>query len=1456
MSECTNLIHSKFQHVLDIDSSEDIKADLDAFSFIVSFDPDPSPELKQSLRDFLYCFGTAASQINLPAVPVSNKTFDSDRKDKLFGSEFVRSNVSGDLLHQSEIQIIDSPVKICLHKSRQKFFKQALDRLGFPIDTINHTGLCFNKNSTSNVPCYGPIVESLLTEASLTKLPNSNQHKHIFHVGNIGTRIVISPSSTNCPVHKIFSSVESARQNGAHIECSQIDVAFNVPAPKTRLPRFSRHLHHNIQPVVYNNCQTDVWPLHDITYSQGSQKISPIEQVGTVRFRHGPSTANSILLNIDEIHKSTGSQRLRFPLLTRLYAATSSSDTSIDAMDIDEHAFSRHLTFDMKSVHSSKAYSNVSHFNTREKRHIPLDGIKTKKLSTETIINIQRLLRRLGDLLSNTFSYVSQNGASGRIEISVRPQIHSPYQRLLRTQGHIFDILSHVYIGLHDSLFGKNQVSLDLELTYQPVSVRCIQIMESIQQIVGFRAQKTFDQVYKSVDMHFWLKAMIYLMTTLIGLTHDKKIQPLQAWLEHCNIVGYTHDPLHLVHRITKSFSVLSDDVPSDVTTPDLYQTLRPTISAAIHESLDADEECHSEILNLLDPSHSADMVFFRLSMTNKLIIAQKLTSELIPKISELMNKDHNNEHRDTHEHTHAQFLVDHCDEALVEDHSSLWKSQQLYAHMYADMTNSRATRSLQLLHQDEDVVSPTSVAVCEIPRPTHPVLFLISKLCDIHRFLDIHCPLFFARLKEYLKTFYRARDENLHRRASQLESTYGSLWSFGMAMNINIPRATPKDHVIQLICSSVFFPCDGAQYCTSDPILDEIHEHLLTVYGEISSIELTSKRTTHKRYYRDADNTDIHIPILENLIQEYTLNSVAPVSERTTDPFDLFIPDRNLMKSHLKDLTEKVICNQFLKSNGSNDQNFHQASSFTDLQPHIGLESDEVPNPDIIFPVFSRMIQKPICVYHPCARKSYLHLFDVNTKKVITYSIDHCDWMLPMDCVLILKIPTEAECVYLEIKIPEYNHQIERVSPRTVFNDHPSRYCYAQHLNKHQYKQNKPRANRFLRVPVILHRLLTQENVMHPSFHLTRIDDFDPLGLYNYINEIGQFQIPMNSIMCETIIQSFQDHPLSNMFQSFLTFQDVLNYITVPDHQQHLDYFRVIIPFLCLKHKLWICVWTALPNNQKFSHYYWFDPISQKVELITTHRLTIHKEHKHFLYLSISSDHQKHIRSTSFYEMPSDNVYNNKISSPFKYDAQRQLKCRLSYVDESTIKFVLYTFSKEFHMETLFFEDEVPSSLPANLNKLSIVVPVPPIEGVTSSQFSLIVVYPLPEVGYLSFLIHRNLNGDAQKQLMSTVMREVLHGRIDLQVQCHPFDINSLLGGENEPLCSGYYVIFLIYLTYLTTNHQTFHKTLLDLSSVDHICDRIKFWTESVVKDKRNFYISSLPEWLLNIYMKIPGHL
>eukprot|EP00956_Cyclotella_meneghiniana_P006766 scaffold9038_cov79-Cyclotella_meneghiniana.AAC.1 len=176
-------------------------------------------------------------------------------------------------------------------------------------------------------------------------------------------------------------------------------------------------------------------------------------------------------------------------------------------------------------------------------------------------------------------------------------------------------------------------------------------------------------------------------------------------------------------------------------------------------------------------------------------------------------------------------------------------------------------------------------------------------------------------------------------------------------------------------------------------------------------------------------------------------------------------------------------------------------------------------------------------------------------------------------------------------------------------------------------------------------------------------------------------------------------------MFQSFLNFQDVLNYITVPAHQQHLDYFRVIIPFLCLKHRLWICVWTALPNNKKFSHYYWFDPISQKVELITTRRLTFHKQHKHFLYLSLTSDQQNHVKSTSFYEMPSDNVYNIKISSPFKYDAQRQLKCRLSYIDEDTIKIVQNTFSKEYHIETVFFDEEAPFSAPANLNKLSIVV-------------------------------------------------------------------------------------------------------------------------------------------------------
>ena len=1467
VSKCTDLIRTKFHPQLD--TSVDIKADCDAFSFVVSFDPHPSPQLIDSLKNFLCCFGTELSQVTLPAKPVSNKTYDSDRKDKIFGSDFVRSSVLGNLLYQAEVQVVDSPVKISIHKSCRQPFKQALDGLGCPIDTTEHPGLCFNKNSTSNLPCYRAIVDTLLSDATLVKLPTSNFYKHIFHIGNIGTRMVIHPVSPDCVVQRMFRLVEIARQKGAFIELTQIDVAINAPAPTARLPRFSRNLQDCSPLHVFHQCNTDVWPLHDILYSAVSNNVSPVEQIGTVRFRHAPASSISIVRNVDEIHQSSSHSNCSRPLTNIYQDLISSQDTPSDQMDSDFQRRS-HLSFDMKSIYSTKAYSTISHFNSRYKRYIPLDEAKTRKLPTESIVTIQRLLHRLGDLLEKTFLYVSHNGVCGRIELSIRPQIHSEPQLDLRTKGNFVDVLSHVYLGLYDSLYGKNQLSLDVELTYQPVSFRCLEIIESIQQIVRFRAQTTFDQVYKSVDMHIWLRAMIYLVTTLIGLTHDKKIDPLQKWLAKCRHGCNSHDPLHLCHRLTNHLSVLSDEVPLEPT-PQPYDELNPKILAIITHSLGAEEACHSDILKLIEPQHTAEMMFINLSMKNKLIIAQKLTSELIPNLSQLLSADSGSEdnEQDNEQDNEVANAGNNFRESHFSNHEDLdyaeyisdrygrtLNSHRLYAHMHANMTNSSTTTSLQLLNQDVDSDSPTSVFVHEFARPTHPVLLLISKLCDIHRYIDIRSPLFFLRFKVYIQMYCRYTSNDTESHSLMLEDTHTSLCKFARAIKLTIPRGTSKDHVIQIISSAVFFPCDGADFGSLDMIPDGVDSWVNTVYREISSFELPPKKPTHRRYYRDVDNTNIEIPIVVTVIQPSNMENMQFVSECTTDPLNLFTPDRQLILDHLNDLSDKVLCNQFLNCNGTNNYSFHQSSSLNDLYPHLGFDQGQSPNDDIVFPIISRMIQKPVSVYDPVANSASLHLYDNGSKKVISYQINHCDWIYTRECIIIMKFVRDGVKIYTEMKRAQHHCSSHIDTQRsTILNDNSSRFKNVMKFTDHPYKQVLCRGRHLHRFPALLYKLLTQNNVRHPSFaRQGSANEIDPLEMFNYLSEISQFDLPIEAIMSDSVIESFRHHSSRHSHLSLASMPDLVTYLVEPAHQSHAYYFTVFTPFFCLQYKLWICVWLFDSSKRKTSHFYWYDPRSQKVELIITQSLSFHRDHKQFLYVLVKLNSQHGVQSTSYYEMPTDNVYNNQISSPIKFNVHRHLKCRLSYVDQSTIKLILQKLAQVLDLHTVFHEEHTPYLLPASMKITSVVYPYKTEDTNLVTQFTVLVIYPIEPAGYKAICFHRDLNQETLSPVTTAIAQRALHGRVDSHIPCLFCNFNDLCG-DSEPVCSGYYVIFIIYLTYIANNHESFMTVVMFSSTLDDLGNRLTFWLESIVADQGNLNAHRLPEWFMEIYLAIRGN-
>ena len=112
----------------DEEKLQDIVGDCDAFSFVISYDTDPSEHQISALQNLLYFFASPISEVTLPKVAVSTKTEGRTRKDQIFGSDFVKSVSMGDFLCLSEVLLVSAPVKIAIHKSCKKKMKEKLYR--------------------------------------------------------------------------------------------------------------------------------------------------------------------------------------------------------------------------------------------------------------------------------------------------------------------------------------------------------------------------------------------------------------------------------------------------------------------------------------------------------------------------------------------------------------------------------------------------------------------------------------------------------------------------------------------------------------------------------------------------------------------------------------------------------------------------------------------------------------------------------------------------------------------------------------------------------------------------------------------------------------------------------------------------------------------------------------------------------------------------------------------------------------------------------------------------------------------------------------------------------------------------------------------------------------------------------------------------------------------------------
>lgn len=1478
-----------------------VKVDCDAFSIIIIFDSNPSNVAKMAIKELLYLFGSQISEVSLPKKAVANKTGPKGRKDQIFGSEFVKSNETGNVLYESEVIVTSTPVKIAVHKSCREKIRIELERRGFPIDVTHQAGLCFNPNSTSKLPTYGHVVNALLSGSACVDIQTGEQsfQKNVIHIGNVGTlhpvdNVSREEFSSECMMRKIFSVMDHTRHiPGIQIEVSQLDIAFNVPSKDDKLVQWSCEHNPSIRESVFSkSAEMEGWAIHDITRCDNQDIPNPKDQRGTIRVRQkhwdkpqvmtvfGNNDLNNINSDSDDFLEMSEDIT---QFLEQLYLVRNRDELSTNEVAVT------HGNINCKNIYSMKAYSDVAHYVTRNKSTFPLSYETTNLLPSQQVIQLQRQVYSLGELMTAAFQYISRTNVCGRIEFSIRPDGKHQLSRQLRLSGHFVDFLAHVYVGLCDMLCsGKYTLRMHTELSYETVAIRCNEIIQSIQQIISFRAQKRFNEVYTSTHMHLWIKAMFCIVTTLLGLTHDSKLRPVIEWLKPNALSSALYDPLNIKTRLLLGTSILQDFAENGTKGG----------STQVVDSGQLDNMIHCTFTNCLQHIGTADMdklmsitkdgfvprqMYLSLSAQGKFILAQNISESLIPSLAKLIH--HNNNENNTN-NTNSNIssvegmsgnntvsveddFIDHIEPITTPNPNpdiTTWSPHLM--HMYVDPENAcvRSSQSLMLLHQFQ-IPNVLKKNIYNVVSSDDPIAQIISRLCEVYQEMDIHNPLFLKRLKHYiLKRLKKYNEETFNESAVQIrntENTAKSLRNLANVLQTPINNRMTKDEVLLAICQSFHFPCDGTTYNIHDGENDdEMNTMLYETYTEVSCLELRSNRPhTHRRFYRSYDNLHIQIPNAALLMQEADITNLRR-GDHYSDPFLMLSTEMYPNRVHGDEAKNFIsligtffsstapICDCFILPLGENNPSFGNCVTIEDLNENcpdvFGLDPF---HPRIIFPTAALLSEKNIVIYDCEEEQTSLHYFDFTTKKVVTYDFNNLSCVPTVQCLCFaMKKTSRGHFVFRRLYTQHHSQPTSLQSMninspifRSMLNPQHLQYC--QRLKDHPYSLSNQKSKNII---ITVKRLLVSTNVKHSHFTELVAEDNDTLDMQPFLQELISSQQTLDSMFNPDIVADFKSLFPENSNE--LCLQEVYHYVISESSMEEPEYFSCIIPFICLKYKLWFCIWESCAPN-RLSHFYWYDPYEQKVLKSVLHGHIFHKEQVQFFYLQIvtksSSQGHRVITHTKFFDMPTSNPFNNSIPMFTAFNYNAILSCRYSYLDMPKAK-RLFTEMRS----KLKWDIEINTSYTSPNPNTKKIIPIPTYNGQNElSHIAILVIFPKDNVlkRYLVCLFHRNMSRQNRKEIVARVMEDVLSNNIDRNYAKWACDYNNLCDGSVS--CStSFLAIILSYLAGLSPNQVVLEELVKHLLHVPQLYEKTQSWTRDCLLDAKYLLPKHIPHWLARI--------
>ena len=1452
------------ESVMRFKCSEPLSIDMDAISIVIKT-KDMTDEKRQSMRDFLFLFGTDLTlRCGLPySVPGSTKV------DGVFGCKNNKCQHLPSKLNGVEILAFDTPVKVAIHQSCQTQLHANLWKKGVHLTQSRSGYVCFKPGSAANKPPHVKIVDALLDSCYVPK-----SKLHMFHVADIGFKLPIRPREDDCPLKKLLNGVANMREAKITVEILQLDFGITIPVQSKQLIQFScseRPSDDSRQSLLHGSGSTKmIYPIHKLP-PPGKRKLpsSDTRINGTISLKKrkwGTKEDEKEITIGDQMETQAANDRREtaWNEVRKIYAHNDGSN--------DEATQS--LSTDSSILHSVKLYSSTAHPILQNRQCLPLGTKSMYKAPFETFSKLQRLLDNLKSILSVTISNVTQYGVCERHEYSFRPTLHSK----MRKEGHYNDFLTHLFLAANDLWRSGDYSIRTVNILPREVEKEANALVNEAWAFMHFRASKSFSDIYPNPRQWKWLRSHLSLLLITIGFAPEYKIRYLNEWLGDND----RFDPGN------RASTLLTPPFPSSSHPREqaaLDEAVKKPVRHFLRHEIRVTHVAQKLFVDFLDgsPNRKNDLAYHyihrhalnwycQLPFTDKLLMCRDSYQEITALLCEHLSKAP--EH-DQDESNHFMRQDHFGDDSEVNPHDELRHSIVQFRDGDAPGANTgsriKAKTNAKRTHPKEVLLS-------------NPVLRATHRITEFTAIFDPLSKNFLHNLCKHILRSHSAklrlprrgdpsRGDTVSPLPTELDQQAKNLLSdccirhrslstrdlIDICVKLEVPiwsKFKNRTSYVQALAKKYLFPCLGCDYDHTSIFSLMLHNEIIALNDLINKTLLDdspipiASSNGQKTYYRSSGHTEITIPEegrvaaeeaphMDEVFRDSSGYCVLAKALR----FETLSGSRNAMESKLRLHIKKVLQNGtpplkdvFLSHCGKSNPSFANASYIEDLEERQGfhltitnhsLDSYLKSNifvPDVMFAIASYACDENIAFYNKQDMKTIIHI--KREGRIITYTFNKVDIVPKVDCTIICLHPDN------EYSTGRLSHRVQlMVEPplqHSMTAGHIGGFSIFSGSRKRGKNSSKiipmSRRQEHSSFALCMHSLLENLRLI-PKNNFDA--ESDSLGIISFIEElrvsqrIHQFTGFDRSTLrhCPSM-----NHPLLELEQE------------IKSSGRYLNCHRTLCPIICLKYKLSFGVLENGTDRKRKTYFYGYDLLSEKVVCEVVDGEYCYLEERGAIYFFTSTSSNR----TSYYDPGLD-----------RWPIESKLRLKYSHLIGQALENTVMAI-KEAHQITMHSPDTNSLSRPHDrtffMNFSFATFNCESLDEFLMRGLNLpalVLGFPSATEKWNACIVHHPLQNksDAINLLYTTLHQSVDNNGPPSDDHNDPPQLHAVSGLQPQECELGFYIILYMMIGHKSNSFGQFNHAIQKAQEINDIGFRVRTWVHEIenrVKPK-----DYIPHWL-----------